>query len=416
MLHPMHALKAENIDAPYNSEWYSQPMREFIQSLPGGRDQYLTAIASAYSGLYASILEEKDKQLFLDKTPRYYLIIKELFEHFPQARFIFLFRNPAAVVASMTATWVQDDYSVLSNYRADLLEANLLMIKGIEIVGDRGHSVKYEDLVTRPDVELQNICGFLGIPFEKDMKNYGEIKDKWTYGDQNTLYKHTEIVSDYVNSWAALVKHPQVWHITKDYIHMLGAELIQKMGYSFNEIRSLLEANTPQPSTEQNNYPLALLLEKPSNSNPDYKLFYEKYKELGSTIETLKTEAARKDHELEEMRYEVDRMKQVVEAKTHELTESNKIIVEAQVQKQHLQNVLDEVKNDLANNTQQLNSYMEQLQAHEERCIELTKHLQATEQALAESRMTLQVIQKSITFRLCSALTYPGRKIRKLMS
>ena len=41
------------------------------------------------------------RRWFLDKTPRYHLVVDEIMELFPDARFVFLWRNPLAVAASI---------------------------------------------------------------------------------------------------------------------------------------------------------------------------------------------------------------------------------------------------------------------------------------------------------------------------
>ena len=66
---------------------------------------------------------DSDSIYFLDKTPRYYLILKELEQVFPDAKFIFLFRNPVQIYASMLSTWGKDTFKVFFKYRfyADII-------------------------------------------------------------------------------------------------------------------------------------------------------------------------------------------------------------------------------------------------------------------------------------------------------
>ena len=54
---------------------------------------------------------QSDKRYFLDQTPQYHLIIPELLRVFPAASYVILFRNPLAVLVSMIAAWVPDDFS-----------------------------------------------------------------------------------------------------------------------------------------------------------------------------------------------------------------------------------------------------------------------------------------------------------------
>jgi hypothetical protein len=40
-----------------------------------------------------------EARYFLDKTPRYHYVVDDLFRVFPEAKTIFLWRNPLAIVA-----------------------------------------------------------------------------------------------------------------------------------------------------------------------------------------------------------------------------------------------------------------------------------------------------------------------------
>ena len=42
---------------------------------------------------------------FLDKTPRYYWILNEIHELFPEAKYIYLTRNPINVFSSTMTSW-----------------------------------------------------------------------------------------------------------------------------------------------------------------------------------------------------------------------------------------------------------------------------------------------------------------------
>ena len=125
---------------------------------------YLEAVRAYATTLYESALRPTGKRLFLDKTPRYYFICDELRRVFPKAKFIFLLRNPLAVLASILETWVKQDWSILRWYQADLLQAPRLIADAIAgspspINGERGETapitVGYEDLVANPTSTVQ---------------------------------------------------------------------------------------------------------------------------------------------------------------------------------------------------------------------------------------------------------------------
>ena len=56
---------------------------------------------------------------FVDKTPRYHLVVDEIMELFPDARFVFLWRHPLAVAASMIESFGRGHWN-LDRYGVDL--------------------------------------------------------------------------------------------------------------------------------------------------------------------------------------------------------------------------------------------------------------------------------------------------------
>ncbi len=76
---------------------------------------------------------------FLDKTPRYYLIIPEIAQIFPDAKFIFLFRNPLQVISSVMKTWCKGTLNGLHRYNNDLINGPQLLSEGYEILKDKSY-------------------------------------------------------------------------------------------------------------------------------------------------------------------------------------------------------------------------------------------------------------------------------------
>lgn len=99
MLHPFYATRADGIETEYQQRTARVGVGSFIDALPDGRNDHDEGIRRMYAHLYARVLEGSGKSRFLDKTPRYYLVIPDLRRVFPEARFVVLFRNPLAVLA-----------------------------------------------------------------------------------------------------------------------------------------------------------------------------------------------------------------------------------------------------------------------------------------------------------------------------
>jgi hypothetical protein len=116
--------------------------------------------------------------LLSEKTPSNVLVFGELVELFPQARCIFVLRDPRAVVASMLAVGAR---AAAGGRRAQPFTRSLRA--AVRHVGEcleagfaaaaahpgRILTVTYEALVTEPEAETRRICGFLGLDWDPAM-------------------------------------------------------------------------------------------------------------------------------------------------------------------------------------------------------------------------------------------------------
>jgi hypothetical protein len=115
-------------------------------------------------------MRKHGKTIWGQKTPRFVRYGELLKANYPQAKFIHLIRDPRAVVSSLIRSnvhqsnayfaarrWLKDVKAGLAlkeEYPADVLE------------------VRYEDLVSKPEGILQQVCAFLGLSFDPAMLEY----------------------------------------------------------------------------------------------------------------------------------------------------------------------------------------------------------------------------------------------------
>jgi hypothetical protein len=246
MLHPLYALRCDGFAAEYDARLASSALHSFLRTLPGTEEDYHQGVRQMALHLYDRALEGSGRQYFLDKTPRYYLVIPELYRTFPQAHYLFLLRNPLAVLCSIAATWIQEEWLGLYDYRHDLLRAPDLLLQGIELLGESGLVVRYEGLVANPIAEIQRICKWLGIPLLPDMIEYGSRPQAhWPFGDQTAVYQRRRPDAENLQKWIDSLHDAQVWRVANDYLQWLGPERVQALGYSYQDLHRLLKAHQP---------------------------------------------------------------------------------------------------------------------------------------------------------------------------
>jgi hypothetical protein len=137
-----------------------------------------------YSGL-----SDGNTTYFLDKTPRYYFILEELYERYPESRFVILKRDLISVLASIKKTWLADrPIAALDAYSFDLIDGPLLLEQFIkEREGSpRVKIMNYEDIVKSPIEGFGSLFAWLDLDFEEGLLNYGDNRSfRGSLGDPN---------------------------------------------------------------------------------------------------------------------------------------------------------------------------------------------------------------------------------------
>jgi len=239
MLHPLYALKIRGLTADYEAEQARHALEVFLDNM-GGEDIYYESLRSMASVLYGKALLHSHKSCFLDKTPRYYNVIPELYQLFPKAKFIFLLRNPLAILSSVLKTWFQNNPNELmgtANQR-DMQMGPHLLLEGIHLLGDDAIVVRYEDLVTNPEAQMKELCARLGLTFFPQMLQYKDgVPVQSRFGDPTELHKHDKPVTDSRDKWAENLASDEHAEFALGYLDFLGADLVGEFGYKFQDLR-----------------------------------------------------------------------------------------------------------------------------------------------------------------------------------
>ena len=193
--------------APYDPFITQQAMHELVGALPHGEADYLDALRACCDVLYGRLLEASGRKRLLDKTPAYALVLDFLAKLYPRAKYVVLTRQPIAVWSSYVQSFFDGDHEVAHAHNP-LLEryvpaiARFLREQPVPLV-----HVRYENVVRAPAEELERVCGFLGLPFEPGMVEYG--KDERAQGpaakglgDPITVAKESRPTTKSIARWA----------------------------------------------------------------------------------------------------------------------------------------------------------------------------------------------------------------------
>lgn len=122
--------------------------------------------------------EAHGARILSEKSPENVLVFGELSVLLPEAKFVWVVRDPRAVIASLLEVGRRArEKGVEVPRQAAFLDAAVSHVrqrvaKGFEFLRDepgRVHVVRYEDLVSSPRVETERLCAFLGIDWSETM-------------------------------------------------------------------------------------------------------------------------------------------------------------------------------------------------------------------------------------------------------
>ena len=267
MLHPVYSMRDHGIETEYNSAWRKRALLEFLEHYADSTAVYDDAIRAYAQVLYNHVLQRSGRVLFLDKTPRYFFIIPDLYRLFPKARFVFLLRNPLAILNSELSTFVRGNWKILARYRPDLVDAPALIRAGMELLGDQGHVIRYETFVQNPEAETEALCRYLGIDMQPGMVDYSATPaPKGSMNDPTGIHRRSRPAADSTDTWKTLGDTPQSRHFAHACLDAIGGDTLAALGYDINTLKQTL-GPAPDP-TDPSIYPWALAVEHRNHWTP----------------------------------------------------------------------------------------------------------------------------------------------------
>ncbi|MGI9308097.1 MAG: sulfotransferase family protein [Gammaproteobacteria bacterium] len=264
MLHPVYGMRKEGIQSEFGAVWTREAVTEFLENYTDGLEVYDDAIRAWAKVIYDNALKKTGGKIFIDKTPRYALIIPELYRLFPRAKFVFLLRNPMAILASELSSHIQGNWKMLAVFRSDLLDAPKQIIEGIELLGDDAIVLRYEEFVQKPDEQTRLLCDKLGIVFQSGMVDYGTTPEiEGFMQDRVGVQNHTRPTGDSVSKWQRMLTDPQELHFAQSYLLYLGQELTEALGYPFEDMLDTLRGAAGRGRGHTAIYPWKLAIKMP---------------------------------------------------------------------------------------------------------------------------------------------------------
>ena len=236
LLHPVSRNKAYT---EYSYPVLKKAIHHLYESLPKGKKTYFEATKAFALKIYEELPGEGN--FLLEKTPRYHLIANELVETFPEAKFIFLWRNPLAIGSSILKTWGNNQWN-LHSYKVDLYDGLDNLIDLFKKKQSNFYGLNYEHLLVQPEEEMQNLSQFLGIEYDNEMIEKGLKKVFHQMGDQTGVVNYNELSTAPLEKWKSEVHNPLRKNWFRKYLHRIGEANLKLIGYDYDLLMNELNA------------------------------------------------------------------------------------------------------------------------------------------------------------------------------
>lgn len=232
----VYALRSHGMYAEYGARSARLSLEGLIETLPGRHTDFWTGVR-AMSDHIQGQLSGPDAVFFLEKTPRYHLIVPELLEIFSDAAFLVILRNPLSVIASL----VEHNAGRVSGLiygQIDVLQGYENLAEALDRLGSSAYRLNYEDLVANPEKELNAIMANLDLALEPD-----QIADftgtVFSRGDRNGA-KYGAISTDSLQKWKSTLSTPARITVAKSLIARLDVNCLAQLGYDKRQIEQEL--------------------------------------------------------------------------------------------------------------------------------------------------------------------------------
>ena len=215
-------------------------MLDFVQQLPNKEYDYNHALSNFVHALYEKA-SDSIASYFLDKTPRYYLIIPEISKIFPNAKFIFLFRNPLQIMASHINSWTKGRLR-LERYYIDLYHGPKLLAEGYRNLKAKSIKVYFDDLINHTDKTLKSILDYLDLEYDPALiENFTKVKLEGHVGDKEGYFKYDQIESKTIDKWKEVFATRYRKKFAKKYISKFSHQNLLTFGYHPDMLVKLID-------------------------------------------------------------------------------------------------------------------------------------------------------------------------------
>jgi hypothetical protein len=214
----------------YRDRNVEMSMQDMRAEWDGFDDAYSKGVRNLILDIYEHLAS--GRRYFIDKTPRYTLIADEIFNVFPDAKFLILWRHPLAVAASITSTFFKDVWQ-FDDFILDLTVGLDRLFEFSQTHADRVCAIRYEDLVSHQEETLVKVGQYLDLNgLEAVVRESLPQGNGGRLGDPTGVKKYQKLSADSCDQWLQNYSNWYRINWAKEYFQDPRAHWLNELGYT----------------------------------------------------------------------------------------------------------------------------------------------------------------------------------------
>ncbi len=194
--------------------------------------------ASAISCVYKTYMDQffPDAHIWGDKNPGHVSYIDQILKYFPSAKIVHIVRDVRAIYSSIVSIHEDSDKNRFwKNTNTPLLTTTkewTLACRAYERYGNHQQcfTICYENLVSDPGKQLQNLCSWIGVDYDESMLRYYEENASRNLVPPHRLKWHQKTLNpvdpEQAQSWRDKISSAEL-----QAIELMNRRAMKKMGY-----------------------------------------------------------------------------------------------------------------------------------------------------------------------------------------
>ncbi len=210
------------------------------------------SLIGVFDAIMTQYAQAQEASTWVCKSMQNVYFASELESFFPQAKYIYLHRDPRDVVVSFQKAIIGEKHPYLITQRWVKLQKACIALQH-QMPSDRFYTLSYQNLTNDPQTTLQQLCQFIGVSFETNMLDYHHSAEAHKAASVSTLWENLEkpIIPDNSGKFKKALSpstiqlieqlaHPEMRHLAYECLYPINH---QALSFTEKELLQIQQTN-----------------------------------------------------------------------------------------------------------------------------------------------------------------------------